>query len=98
MPTGTPTDVVNPDFTLTVDNGGADCTLSVTVTDVDTVTALPRGGSNTADVTIATGPEVVPVGITDLSCTFSTSGSSISNYHVRSPARREHSLWGSRRH
>ena len=50
----------NPDFQLTDAQGGTDCTLSVNITDVDTVTALPRGGSNTADVTIATGPEVVP--------------------------------------
>ena len=49
-----------PDFTLTDAQGGTECTLSVTVTDVDTITALPRGGSNNANVTIAIGPEVVP--------------------------------------
>ena len=72
----------SPSFQLTDAQGNTECTLSVGITDVDTVTALPRGGSNTASVTIATGPEVVPVGITDLSCTFSTSGSAINSYHV----------------
>ena len=44
-----------PDFTLTDAQGGTECTLSVTVTDVDAL-GNPYGGSNTADVTIATGP------------------------------------------
>ena len=56
FPAGTPTTVANPDFTLTADNGGADCTISVTITDVDPL-GNPRGGTNTAEVTIATGPE-----------------------------------------
>ena len=46
-----------PDFTLTDAQGGTECTLSVTVTDVDAL-GNPYGGSNTADVTIATGPEL----------------------------------------
>ena len=50
----------NPDFQLTDAQGGTECTLSVNITDVVTVTALPRGGSNTADVTVATGPAPSP--------------------------------------
>ena len=67
--------VASPTFTLTADNGGADCTLSVTITDVDTVTALPRGGSNTADVTIATGPEVLPTSTVTCPCWDGSPGS-----------------------
>ena len=52
--------VASPNFTLTDAQGNTECTLSVNITDVDTVTALPRGGANTAELTIATGPEVVP--------------------------------------
>jgi hypothetical protein len=39
----------DPSFTLDADNGGANCTLTVAIDD-------GRGGSNTASVSIATGP------------------------------------------
>ena len=60
--------VASPNFTLTDAQGGTECTLSVNITDVDTVTALPRGGANTAELTIATGPGISPGGLATSTC------------------------------
>ncbi len=45
--------IEDPTFTLDADNGGADCTLTVTIED-------GRDGSNTASIAVATGPDVDP--------------------------------------
>ena len=74
----------SPTFTLTDAQGGTECTLSVTITDVDTVTALPRGGSNSADVTVATGPGIAATGLDcggNFTCTLGA-GSALTNYYV----------------
>ena len=65
----------NPVFTLTDRLGNDTCTLSVDITD-------NRDGANTAEVTLATGPEIAPSGVTELTCAFSGGGSTIVNYFV----------------
>ena len=42
----------DPTFILDADNGGADCVLTATISD-------GRGGSNTASISVATGPEII---------------------------------------